>query len=156
MDLRKLRAGESLAGLSGVALIAAMAFLNWFGVDVPPGTEPVGGFDAFRAFDVIDVVLLLTAIVAIALPLLTATQTRTNLPIVTSVFVAILGIVSAIALLFRILVPPDLSGARFALDFEPLNTGFETTRAIGVFIGLIAVIGIATGGWLAMRDERSG
>jgi hypothetical protein len=156
MDLRKLGAGEALAGLSGVALIAAMALLTWFGVDVPPGTEPVGGFDAFRAFDVIDLLLLLTAIVAIALPLLGLTQPRPDLPIVTSALVALLGIVSAIAVLVRIIIPPDLSGARFALDFEPLNTGFETTRGVGVFIGLLAVIGIATGGWLAMRDERTG
>ena len=80
MDLRKLDAGEILAGVAGIVLIAAMALMDWFGVDVPPGTEPVGGFDAFRAFDVVDILLLLVGLAAIALPVSALVRPKTDKP----------------------------------------------------------------------------
>ena len=156
MDLRKLGPGEVIAGVSAIVLVAAMGLLDWFGVDVPPGTEPIGGFDAFRAFDVVDLILLVTAIGAIALVVLTATQTRTDVPITLSAFLAIFGIFSFLLLVFRVIDPPDLTGGRFALDFAPLNTGFETSREIGIYVGLLATLGITVGAWISMRDERTG
>jgi hypothetical protein len=153
MDVRKLDAGEIIAGVAGVALIASMALLDWFGVDVPPGTEPVGGFDAFRAFDVVDILLLLVALAAIALPISGMVATRTDVPITLSALLTLGAIVGTFALLYRIIDTPDLSGDRFALDMPPFNIGFETTVAGGAFVGLGATIAIGVGGWLSMRDD---
>jgi hypothetical protein len=153
MDFRRLGAGEILAGVAGVVLIASMALLDWFGVDVPPGTEPVGGFDAFRAFDVVDILLLLVALTAIALPVLTLIATRTDVPIALSAFLTLGAIFATLVLAFRLIDTPDLSGDRFALDRPPFNIGFETTVEAGAFIGFAATIAIAVGGWLTMRDD---
>ena len=153
MDVRKLDAGEILAGVAGIVLIASMALLDWFGVDVPPGTEPVGGFDAFRAFDVVDILLLILALAAIALPVSALMTSRTNVPIALSSLLTAAAIFSTLVLVYRIIDTPDLSGDRFALDMPPFNIGFETTVAAGAFVGLAATIAIGAGGWLSMRDD---
>lgn len=152
MDVRLLR-GEVLAGGCGLVLLVSLFFLTWFGVDVPAGTEPVKGFDAFRAFDVADIVLLVVALTAIALPVASLTQSHTDLPVALCSFVILFGFIATVIVLFRLAIPPDLSGDRFALDVPPYNIGFETTRGIGALVGLLASIGIVAGGWLAMRDE---
>lgn len=156
MDLRKLDTGEILAGVAGIVLIAAMASLNWFGVDVPPGTEPIAGFDAFRAFDVVDILLLLVALAAIALPVTKAATSRTDLPSALGSLLTLGAIIATLVLAYRLIDTPDLSGDRFALDMPPFNIGFETTVGVGAFVGLAATIGIAVGGWLAMRDDGTG
>jgi hypothetical protein len=156
MELRKLGAGEVLAGVAGIVLIATMATLNWFGVDVPPGTEPIAGFNAFRAFDVVDILLLLIALMAIALPVATLVTSRTNVPVALSSLLALGAIVATLVLAYRLVDTPDLSGDRFALDMPPFNIGFETTVGAGAFIGLAATIAIAVGGWLTMRDDGAG
>jgi len=153
MDLRKLDAGEILAGVAGIALIASMALLNWFDVDVPPGTEPIGGFDAFRAFDVVDILLLLIGLMAIALPVSALVTKRTDVPIALSAFLSLGAIFVTLILVYRLIDTPDLSGDRFALDRPPFNIGFETTVGAGAFVGLLAMIAIGVGGWLAMRDD---
>ena len=153
MDLHKLDAGEIVAGVAGIALIASMALLDWFGVDVPPGTEPIAGFDAFRAFDVVDIVLLLLALAAIALPVTSLFATRTDVPISLSALLTLAAILATLVLGYRMIDTPDLSGDRFALDRPPFNIGFETTVEAGAFVGLAATIAIAVGGWLTMRDD---
>ncbi len=156
MELRKLDAGEILAGVAGIVLIAAMATLNWFGVDVPPGTEPIEGFNAFRAFDVVDIILLLVALMAIALPVTVLATSRTNVPVALGALLSLGGIVATLVLAYRLVDTPDLSGDRFALDMPPFNIGFETTVGAGAIVGLAATIAIAAGGWLAMRDDGTG
>ncbi|HEX6117183.1 MAG TPA: hypothetical protein VFY99_08785 [Solirubrobacterales bacterium] len=153
MDLRKLDAGEIIAGVAGIGLIASMALLDWFGVDVPPGTEPIEGFDAFRAFDVVDILLLLLALAAIALPVTALGSNRTDVPTALSALLTLAAIVAALVLAYRIIDTPDLSGDRFALDRPPFNIGFETTVSVGAFVGLAATLAIAVGGWLSMRDD---
>jgi uncharacterized membrane protein len=153
MDLRRLRAGEIIAGIAGVVLLAAMGLLDWYGVDVPPGTEPVGGFNAFRAFDVVDVILVLIAVSAIALAVLTATQESPAIPVSLSALVTLGAILGTLMLLFRVIDTPDLSGERFPLDRPPFNIGVETTLEPGLFVGLAAIVAIAVGGWLSMRDD---
>jgi hypothetical protein len=156
MDFRRLDAGEVIAGVAGICLIAAMALLTWYGVDVPAGTEPIEGFDAFRAFDVVDILLVVVAILAIALPVSALTQERTNIPIALSAFLTWGAVLASLVIVFRMIDTPDLSGDRFALDMPPFNIGFETTLAAGIFVGLAATIAIAVGGWLTMRDDGTG
>src|SRR4051812_50051231 len=56
--------------------------------------------------------------------------------------VAILGIVSVLLILYRIINPPDA-------DFS----GVSVDPAVGIFLGLIAAAGIAFGGYRAMQEE---
>jgi hypothetical protein len=141
MDVSRLRSGELIAGVSGVALFIIM-FFSWFGAGDAPGAQfaEAAGFDttatAWQSFDIIDLILLLTVIVSVGLALATAAARTVALPVAASAITAGLGIVATILVLYRIIDPPE-----------------EASREFGVYLGLIASAGIALGGWLAMQEE---
>jgi hypothetical protein len=147
MDADRLRTGELIAGISAVALFIIM-FLPWFGVDaeVPAGAEeaaeaigvtiPDTNFNAWESFDFIDLVLLVTIVVAVGLAVATMAAQTVALPVAASAITAGLGILSTLLVLYRIIDPPEGLGREF-----------------WVFIGLIAAAGIAYGGWHAMQEE---
>ena len=142
MDADRLRTGEAIAGISAVVLFIVM-FLPWFGVDaeVPAGAEeaaeaigvtiPDTSFNAWESFDFIDLVLLVTIVVAVGMAIATVA-----LPVAASGLTAGLGILSTLLVLYRVIDPPEGLGREF-----------------WVFIGLIAAAGIAYGAWYAMQEE---
>ena len=153
MDTSTLTTGEKVAGASGVALLLIMFLFSWFGIEVAGFGSPEGA-NAFEAFGLIDIVLLITAITAIALPVMSMTQSQVDLPVALSAVVALLGALSVVLVLFRIISPPDF-GIPGSVDvgFGEVDTGADTTREIGVFLGLLAALGVAAGGWMAMQEE---
>lgn len=138
--MENLRTGEKIAGASGIALLLIMFILNWFTLDA--GTADVG-LNAFQSFGFIDLVLLLAAAAGIALAAVSANEMKVNLPVSLSAIAAGLGALGAVLVLFRILSPPD----------GGLGDLVDVGRGIGVFLGLIAVGGVAYGGFVAMQEE---
>jgi hypothetical protein len=147
MDFTRLTQGEKIAGVSGVALILIMFLFSWYAVEAVGESVPDSGANAWQAFSFIDIVLFITVAAAIGLALISASQTEVGLPVAASALVAGLGIVSAILIFYRIIdTPGDLGLAGEAFDIE-------VVRKIGVWLGLIAAIGVAYGGWRAMQEE---
>jgi hypothetical protein len=150
MDTGRLRTGELVAGVSGLALLIIM-FLPWFGLDFGGGEalEDLGvsvtvpevseDFNAWESFDFIDLVLFVTAVVAIGLAVATATSQTVNVPVATSAITAGLGILSTVLVIYRIIDPVG-----------------EADRRYGIFLGLIAAAGVAVGGWMSMQEEEEG
>ena len=68
MDLRRLRAGEWIAGISGLVLLVAL-FLPWYGDDA-------GSRTGWESLGALDVVLALVALSALAIPVVTAVPAR--------------------------------------------------------------------------------
>jgi multidrug transporter EmrE-like cation transporter len=142
MDFSRVRTGELLAGISGVALFIIM-FLKWFSL---PEVVGLGGFaeavgvntsiSAWEAFDFIDLVLLLAVVAGVGLVVLAAAQSSVQLPVAASAIAAGLGIFATLLVLYRVLDPPS-----------------DLDRSYGLFLGLIASAGIAVGGWMAMQEE---
>jgi hypothetical protein len=130
MDLRRLRAGEWVAAVSGAVLLASL-FAPWYGAGERDAS-------AWEALAVIDVVLALLAAFAVALLPVTASQRVPAVPIALAAFVALAGLIAVVLLLVRVGSVPD---------------GFEG-REWGVWLGLAGALGIAAGGTVAMRDER--
>jgi hypothetical protein len=138
-----------IAGISGLALFIFM-FFSWFGVPEAEIVTPAGGIEfdvgevsgadttvnAWDAFDFIWVVLLITAVVAAGLAVMTAMGSSINLPVAASALTTGLGALSTLLILYRIIDPPG-----------------ELDREIGVFLGLIAAAGVTIGGWLSMQEE---
>jgi len=125
--MRRLRAGEWIAGAGGVALLAVM-FTGWY-----------SGASAWEALSVLDVVLALLAIVPLALVALQATRTSPSLPVAFSVLTTVGGAIAALLILYRIVNQP---GPNDAVDVDP-----------GAWLGLAAAAVTAAGGWGSMRAE---
>lgn len=144
MDLSRLRTGEWVAGISGAALFVVM-FLPWFTFPVPGvianPLEQFAGIDttvnAWQAFNFIDLVLMLAVIAGVGLAVLAAAQSNVQLPVAASAITAGIGILGAVFVIYRVL--------------DPILVGAD--REIGLYLGLVAVVGIAIGGWMAMQEE---
>jgi hypothetical protein len=131
MDLRRLRAGEWIAALSGVALLVSL-FLPWYG-DGP--ADEASGWQALAA---VDIALALVAAFGVSLLVITASQRVPAVPIALSAIVMLVGLIGVLLALIRLANVPG---------------GFDD-RELGVWLGLLAAIGIVAGAALAMRDER--
>jgi hypothetical protein len=131
----RLRDGEWIAGAGGVALLAAM-FLHWYRTDVR-----IVAFEetAWQAFDVLDVVLALLALVPLALVYTQATRRSPSIPVALSVCTTLAGALAALLILYRIINQP---GPNDIVDVQP-----------GAWLGLLAALVIAAGGWRSMRVE---
>lgn len=149
MELDKLSTGEKIAAASGVLLFIFM-FFDWFGVevsDVPGFSGNVGGVggSAWNALDIIPIFLMLAIVVAIGVAIVRLTDADLEPPISMNAIVAGLGGLAVLLILYRIVDPPALAGVE--------SVAVDTTRELGVFLGLVAAGGIAYGGWSAMREE---
>jgi hypothetical protein len=131
MDLRRLRAGEWVAALSGIVLLVSL-FLPWYGA----GAE--GDASGWEALAAVDIALALVAAFGVGLLVITASQRVPAVPIALSAVVTFVGLIGMVLAAIRLVSVPD------GLD----------GREAGVWLGLLGTIGIIAGGWLAMRDER--
>ena len=130
MDLRRLRAGEWITGAAGALLLVTL-FLGWYSGD--DGTRT--GWESLGA---LDVVLALLALAALAVPIVTAAYRVPAVPIAHQSLIVLASSLVTLAVLFRVLNLPD----------------WATGREIGLWLGLLATLGVAAGALIAIRDER--
>jgi hypothetical protein len=143
MDFSKLRTGELIAGVCGVLLLIVM-FFSWYGIGGSAGSILSAAnidttVNAWKAFDFVDLVLFVTAIVAIGAAVLAASGRSVALPVAASVVVTVLGIIVALLVLYRIVNQP---GPNDVVDVK-----------FGAYLGFLICVGIAVGGFLAMSEE---
>jgi hypothetical protein len=144
MELSRLRRGELVAAVGGVALLVVM-FLDWYGAG---GTATLGGrtlelsigINAWQAFDVTDLILALAALAALGLAAATASRRSPALPVAGSVITSTLGALAMLLVVYRILNQPG-------------PNEFVEVR-FGAFLGFLATLAIAAGGWMSIRDEE--
>ena len=138
MDVSRIRRGELIAAVAGVALLAVM-FLDWYELQGGGGVRSIG-LSAWQAFDVTDVVLALAALVSIGLAAVTAARRSPALPVAGSVIASTLGIVATALLLYRILNQP---GPNDAIEVK-----------IGAWLGLLCCAALFVAAWMSMADDR--
>jgi hypothetical protein len=151
MDVNKLNTGEKIAGVSAVLLFIFM-FFTWFGVEVSgsggfSGEVPGAGGSAWDALDFIPIVLVVTIVVALINVFLRLSDSEYEPPISMNVAVTVLGALSTLLVLFRIIDPPSFG------SFGGVSV--DGTLEIGIFLGLITAAGIAYGGYRGMQEEGS-
>lgn len=142
----RLSTGEKIAGGSAVLLFIFM-FFDWFTVDFSSSDglfSVSAGGNAWDVFSWIDLFMLLTVIVAIAVVVIRVSDAIVEPPFSINAAVAILGGLSVLFILYRIIDPPIDTG-----DLPGVDVG----RAIGVYLGLLAAAGITYGGYRAMQEE---
>jgi hypothetical protein len=133
MDLRRVRVWEWLTGLAGAVLLVSL-FLPWYGAG--SGVE----VSAWEAFTVIDVLLALVALGAIALPVIAATQRTAAVPQSWTALLMPFAIVAAILAVIRLLNLPDL--------------GPSGERAFGVWLAAAAALALLAFDYRSMGDKR--
>lgn len=147
--LDRLSTGEKIAGLSALLLFVFM-FFDWFGVEVSGVAGFSGSFgdvggNAWDTLDFIPIVLVVAIIAALVMVGLRLADSVAEPVVPMSIVVAVLGAISVLLVLYRIIDPPGVG--------EVPGVEIDVTRKLGVFLGLIAAGGIAFGGYRTMQEE---
>jgi hypothetical protein len=131
VDLRRVRYGEWIAGISGAVLLVAL-FLPWYS-SAAGDTE-----SAWQAFGFVDIVLMLAALMGIGLATAAATQRSAAVPQTVGALTVPVAFVAAILVAIRALSLP---------------TGADGRQA-GLYVGIAATLGVLVGAWRSIGDER--
>jgi hypothetical protein len=153
VKLSRLRAGEGIALAAAILLFASM-FFSWYGSEVSGqvGTIAFGGGagaggSAWQSLELVSLVLMATIVVTVGTTLLRLFGSSWEPAIPPSAVVAVLGGLSALLVLFRILVPPDFG----SLGGVAVNATLE----LGVFVGFVTACAVAYGGYRALGERGS-
>jgi hypothetical protein len=130
-DASRLRRGEWLAGASAVLLAILMVGGKWYGSASRTG----GSLTGWQAHTDLRWLLLVTIVAAAGLVFTQATLRAPALPVTMSLVVMLLGIVTVLALIFRVLIDPP------------------PHEQAGAYLALLSAIGIAFGGYFSLRQE---
>jgi hypothetical protein len=148
MRLDRLNRGDAIALVAAIALFVFI-FLGWYGSEISGqagridfGDGAGAGGSAWATLSVISFVLMLTIAVTVGAALLALTGSGWKPAIPASAVVTVLGGLSFLLILFRIVFPPDFG----TLGGIAVNATLE----LGIFLGLIAAAGVAYGGYRAM------
>ncbi len=142
MDSSRLRTGEIVAGIGGVALFVFL-FFDWYGGgaevsgSLVSGTATlshpgISGWDAL--IDLPGFLIILSGVSGIALAYLAMAGQRVNIPVRRGAVTALLGTLAVLLILWR------------------MFAGSPTLK-IGVFLGLAAAIAITAGALMALGEE---
>ena len=130
MDLRKERNGDWIALAAGIVLVVAL-FLPWYDA----GGETL---TAWEELTVVDWILLVCALFGIAQWFFTAQQPTQAMPLAIAGLGAWAGVLAVVLTLIRIV---DAPADGLSLEY-------------GAFVALTASVGLFTGAWRALGDER--
>jgi hypothetical protein len=147
--LDKLGTGEKVAAGSAILLFIFM-FFDWFGFEVSgvpgfSGTVPGSAGNAWDELNFIPIVLLVAVLAALVMVGLRLADSVGEPVVPLSTVVTVLGVISVLLILYRIVDPP--SGSSYG------GVSVDTNLQVGIFLGLLSAAGIAYGGYSTMREE---
>ncbi len=146
MDLKKLTRGDWVVGVSGVLLLI-FSFLPWFDYELE-GFEGAGsmrdtnGWDFFL-FGIIPAFIGLAMIALIAVSRFTTTEMPKVGSLSWGQIHLILGAIAAVLVLLLLLIGDDENVLGLEVDGD---------RQVGLYLALVAALGLVAGGLLKMRD----
>jgi hypothetical protein len=138
-----MRRAEPLAGLGGIVLLVSL-FLSWYGVDLPRAVGDLQPFrpedvTAWQAFSVIDLLLALVALPALAVPFVSLLSSGPAKAIGLEVITSVTGLIGVLLVVFRLVDAPS-----DGLDLRA-----------GAWLGLAGALIAWIGSWMSLRDEST-
>ena len=127
-DPGRLRRGELLAGAGAVLLLVFMLAGKWYG-------RGGGSRTGWEALTSLRWLLAVTIAAAFALVLAQITRRPPAIPVTLSLIVALLGPISVLALIYRVLI------------------NAPAHEQVGAYLALVSAVGLAYGGYLSLREE---
>jgi len=141
VDLNKLTTGDKVIGISAVALLI-FSFLPWYGKDFGNGVIHASysrnGWSYFF-FGVIPILLVVALVVLIGLQRFSDVQLP-DLPISWEQAYAIAAGIAGVLILLKLLIGDKVGGL---VDLD---------RKYGLFLAVLAAIGLVVGGFLNMKE----
>jgi hypothetical protein len=145
MDFARLRFGDWVMGIGGLAVLGVM-FLDWYGAPdellyAPDSLQ----YNAWEAFAVNDVILALGALLAVAAAVMTVVHPTAAVPLALASLAGVVSILALVLVVLRVIWPPDVFPDEVPLD---------AAREVGAWLGLVATTVLAGGCLASIRDER--
>ena len=145
VDLSRLRRGELIAGGGAIALLVSVFLLPWYGITPPPGwTAAALGVPTARngwhGLMHLHWLIALTVLAALALVYFQATRRAPAVPVTISMITTLLGLLSSLALVYRVLI--NVPGPDDLIDLR-----------VGAYVGLASALVIVYGGFESLRRE---
>jgi hypothetical protein len=128
LDPARLRRGELLAGTGAVLLLVFLLAGKWYG-------HGGGSRTGWEAVTTLRWLVLVTIVAALALVVAQVTRRSPAIPVTLSMIVAVLGLITVLALIYRVLINPPAH------------------EQAGAFLSLLSAVGLAYGGYLSFREE---
>ena len=141
----RLRKGEILVGAGSIVLLASMFLLKWFGLSGSLAAQAQHeGFatsvNGWHGLTTLRWFMLVTGVLGLALVYFQGTRRAPALPVTMSVVVLVVGLITLIPLIYRVLI--NEPGPNSVID-----------QQAGAFVGLIAALVVVVGGYLSLREE---
>jgi hypothetical protein len=133
----RLRNGEVIAGVAAVVLIVLMFAVPWY----RSGGATATSVDGWDGLPTLRWLILITVIAALALAFFQATRRAPALPVSLSVIVSALGLLTALCLIYRVLIAVPGSGG-------------QTGAKAGAYLGLASALALFYGGFRSLREEE--
>ena len=151
MDLSKLSTGDKVIGISAIVYLIAM-FLPWYGKDFGFGISVSNSGWSYFLGGILPLILIALVVTRIALVRYSPDTNLPDLPIPWSQAVLGGAVAAAVIVVLRLLIGSDkVGGVR--------STGVSLDRKFGLFIALLAAIGVAVGAFMkyqAKEDDAAG
>lgn len=128
LDPARLRRGELLAGVGAVLLLVFMLGGKWYG----HGARARTGWESLT---ILRWLLVVTIAAAFGLVLAQIARRAPAIPATLSLLVSLLGLLSVLALIYRVLI------------------NAPAHEQAGAFLGLLSALAVAYGGFLSLREE---
>jgi hypothetical protein len=141
LDRTRLRRPELIVGVGGLVLLGSLLLLPWYTlteVSAPPGPQYFIqiSVDGWHGLNDAHWLLLVTILAAFALVFFQLTRRAPAIPVTFSMVAAVLGGLTTLWLIYRVLINPP-----------------GGSRDIGGFIGLLSAAAITYGGYASLRLE---
>src|SRR4051812_24383999 len=137
-DTTRVRFGDMVAAVSGLVLFLSL-FLNWYNVSVKAALGSASAsVSGWEALSFIDILLFIIAVIAIAVAVARMANAFPRMAISPGLLVLAVGVLAVLLVLFRII---DIPGSGDVADVPGVDLG----RSFGIFIALLAAIGVAAG-----------
>jgi hypothetical protein len=138
--------GELVSATCALLLLVCMLAFAWYGVDGIPGSAArsriVWDENGWQALAVVRWAMLTAIVASLSAVLLHISQRSHGARTRTGPVVASLGAVTALLLIYRVLIDP------------PASTQVVDQK-LGAVLAVVVALGIAAGGWRSLWEERA-